>query len=92
MTDASPDYYTQQNFQSQQTEKTRYSMTKPNLNNIFLLIQPYRRNTSKTNRREIHTHTHTHTHTQRERERERKGGGRGKREKTINFKTEINKY
>jgi hypothetical protein len=22
-------------------EKTRYSMTKPNLNNIFLLIQPY---------------------------------------------------
>jgi hypothetical protein len=23
-------------------EKPRYSMTKPNLNNIFLLIQPYR--------------------------------------------------
>jgi hypothetical protein len=24
-------------------EKLRYSMTKPNLNNIFLLIEPYRR-------------------------------------------------
>ena len=31
--DASPDYYTQQNFQSPEKDKARYSITKPELTN-----------------------------------------------------------
>ena len=40
---ASLDYYIQQNFQSPLMEKTRYSMTKPDLNNMYPQTQPYRK-------------------------------------------------
>lgn len=36
-------YYTQKNFQSPQFKKVRHCMIKPNLSNIYLQIQPYRR-------------------------------------------------
>ena len=46
----------QQNSQSPQMEKSRYSMTNPKLNNIFLLIQPYRgQQKQNTNRRRVTT-------------------------------------
>jgi hypothetical protein len=35
-------YYSQQTTQSPSMKKLRYSMSKPNLNNIFLLMQPHR--------------------------------------------------
>lgn len=37
------DYYTQQNIQSQYMEKRKPSVLKPNLNIIYLQIQPYRK-------------------------------------------------
>jgi hypothetical protein len=43
-----PGYYTQQNSQLPQTEKPRYSMTKPNLHDIIPQIQPFKDNNGKT--------------------------------------------
>jgi hypothetical protein len=36
-------FYTHQNFQSQYVEKIRQLIIKPNLSNLYLQIQPYRR-------------------------------------------------
>jgi hypothetical protein len=41
-TNASPGYYTQQNSQSTQIKKLKYSRTKPNLSSIYLTTQPYK--------------------------------------------------
>ena len=41
-------YYAQKNSQLPYMEKPRYSMTKPNLHNIFLQIQPTKNNRWKT--------------------------------------------
>ena len=41
--DASPDYYTQLSFFSPSMEKTRYSRTKTDLNNMKPQTQPYRK-------------------------------------------------